>query len=65
MEFYYNFANVKCIVSSWGTYKNTHFAISFPFLFKQLQADSKSVSLGEYHISIKNFIQIKKRILCR
>ena len=47
MEIYYKFANVKCIVSSWGTCKNVHFPASFPFFFKQLQVDSKSEDLGE------------------
>ena len=47
MEFYYNFANVKCIVSSWGTCKIVHSSASFPFFFKQLQVDSKSEDLGE------------------
>ena len=47
MEIYYKFANVKCIVSSWGTCKNVHSSASFPFFFKQLQVGSKSEDLGE------------------
>ena len=65
MEFYYNFANISCIVSSCGTYKIVHSSASFPFFFKQLQTDTKSMGWGESHISIKNFIQITHIAIAR
>ena len=42
-----SFSCMLYLIFSWGTCKNVHFSVSFPFFFKQLQVGSKSEDLRE------------------